>query len=116
SSFTSVPSLPEEEKFDGLISLRGWKTKVVTLAKARGLGPYIDGTLTCPPIPTATTGNPTAIPLPPDATPVYSMTPSREEWVYRDACAYALVVLNVKNPEGLGMKRDGSAAEAFKSL
>ncbi|KAJ7840349.1 hypothetical protein B0H13DRAFT_2366281 [Mycena leptocephala] len=104
-----VPSLPDGEKFDGVIGFRGWKTKIVTLAKARGMGSYLDGTLSCPPAPAKpAAGNPTTVLLPPEPTPVYSLTPSKEEWIYRDAQVFALVVLNVKNPEGLGMKLDGT--------
>ncbi|KAJ7171546.1 hypothetical protein C8R43DRAFT_874525, partial [Mycena crocata] len=116
NSNTSGSTLPDGEKFDGQIGFRGFRTKLTTMAKARGLGVYLDGTLPCPPAPAVTAGAPASISLPPEPTPVYSLNPSREEWVYRDAMAFALVVLNVKNPEGLGMKLDGSAAKAFASL
>jgi hypothetical protein len=36
--------------------------------------------------------------------------------MHRDAMATALLILNVKNPVGLGLKVDGTAREAVKSL
>ncbi|KAJ7692937.1 hypothetical protein B0H17DRAFT_933580, partial [Mycena rosella] len=94
----SVPLLPDGEKFDGT-RFPGWQTQIYALAKACGVAAYLDGTLPEPPTPAGNTPQTTS--LPPDP------TPSREEWTYRDAQAYALVVLNVKNPVGLGMKLDG---------
>ncbi|KAJ7684016.1 hypothetical protein B0H17DRAFT_1225849, partial [Mycena rosella] len=80
----------------------------------------MDGTITEPSAPTltvTTAGNtPQRTTLPPDPTPIYSLTPSLEEWHHRDAMAYALLVLNVKNPVGLGLKVDGTVHEAMKSL
>lgn len=117
--------LPDGEKFDGT-GYSGFRTKILALAKARGLGGYLDGTIISPAGPqtsatttqgaTQTSTAPTSIPLPPDPTPVYSITLSHEEFTHRDASAVALLVLNVKNPVGLGLKTDGTAAEALKSL
>ncbi|KAJ7123859.1 hypothetical protein C8R43DRAFT_839457, partial [Mycena crocata] len=116
SNSAGVPlTLPDAEKFVGT-GFTGWRTKIKTMAKARGLGSYLDGTLPEPPIPSATGTTPQTASLPPDPTPFYSMNPSREEWTFRDSMAYALVVLNVKNPIGLGVKLDGSAHAAMKSL
>ncbi|KAJ7774165.1 hypothetical protein DFH07DRAFT_733114, partial [Mycena maculata] len=117
SNSTGVPLLPDGEKFDGT-GYSGFKTKILALAKARGLGGYLDGTISCPPAPPAPIPGttPQTAPLPPDATSIYSLTPSLEEWKHRDAIATALLVLNVKNPVGLGLKVDGSAGEAMKSL
>ncbi|KAJ7085144.1 hypothetical protein B0H15DRAFT_748502, partial [Mycena belliarum] len=114
SNSTGVPVLPDGEKFEGA-GYKGFKTKIMALAKARGLGGYLDGKITCPiaPVLGATPQN-TA--LPPDPTSIYSLTPSYDEWIYRDAIATALLVLNVKNPIGMGLKVDGTAAEAMKSL
>ncbi|KAJ7762923.1 hypothetical protein B0H16DRAFT_1805666, partial [Mycena metata] len=114
SNSTGVPLLPDGEKFDGT-GYSGYKTKIKALAKARGLGGYLDGTITCPPAPAAGTNAQTTS-LPPDPTSIYSLTPSYEEWQHRDAIATALLVLNVKNPVGLGLKTDGTAAQAMQSL
>jgi hypothetical protein len=117
SNSTGVPLLPDGEKFDGT-GYSGYKTKIKALAKARGLGGYLDGTITCPPAPAAgPTAQTAALPPDPlDPTSIYSLTPSLEEWRHRDAIATALLVLNVKNPVGLGLKTDGTAAEAMQSL
>ncbi|KAJ6531292.1 hypothetical protein B0H19DRAFT_967217, partial [Mycena capillaripes] len=114
SNSTGVPLLPDGEKFDGT-GYSGFKTRITALAKARGLGGYLDGTIQRPSPPTAGATAQT-IALPPDPTSIYSLTPSLEEWMHRDAIATALLVLNVKNPVGLGLKVDGTAAEAMKSL
>ena len=37
-----------------------------------------------------------------------SMTPTPEEWQQQDAYAKGMVVLNVKNPIGHGVKTDGT--------
>ncbi|KAJ6487499.1 hypothetical protein C8R47DRAFT_979107, partial [Mycena vitilis] len=114
SNSTGVPLLPDGEKFDGT-GYSGYKTKIMALAKARGLGGYLDGAITRPAAPAAgTTAQATT--LPPDPTAMYSPTPSLEEWTHRDAIGLALLVLNVKNPVGLGLKTDGTAAQAMQSL
>ncbi|KAJ7507793.1 hypothetical protein B0H11DRAFT_1704972, partial [Mycena galericulata] len=114
SNSTGVPILPDGEKFDGA-GYSGFRPKILALAKARGLGGYYDGTILCPPAP-APGATPQTTALPPDATSIYSLTPSYDEWKHRDAIATALLVLNVKNPVGLGLKVDGTAQEAWKSL
>ncbi|KAJ7083467.1 hypothetical protein C8R44DRAFT_652188, partial [Mycena epipterygia] len=117
SNSTGVPLLPDGEKFDGT-GYSGFKTKILALAKARGLGGYLDGTITSPTAPAAPAAgaNAQTISLPPDPTSIYSLAPSYEEWMHRDAIATALLILNVKNPVGLGLKTDGTAAEALESL
>ncbi|KAJ7619055.1 hypothetical protein B0H17DRAFT_913527, partial [Mycena rosella] len=119
SNSPSVPLLPDGEKFDGTRFL-GFKTTIYALAKARGVASYLDGTLPDPSPPPAGAGAPVptamTVVLPPDPTPIYSMSPSPEEWKHHDAFAYALIVLNSKNPIGLGLKLDGSAHDAMKSL
>ncbi|KAJ7086552.1 hypothetical protein C8R44DRAFT_566405, partial [Mycena epipterygia] len=117
SNTTSVPLLPDEEKFDG-IAYSGFKAKMNVLAKARGMGGYLNGTIKSPSAPAAPAAGAPAqtVALPPDPTPIYSPNPSYDEWVHRDAFAMAMVVLNVKNPVGLGLKVDGTAADAMKSL
>ncbi|KAJ7815607.1 hypothetical protein B0H13DRAFT_1663956 [Mycena leptocephala] len=115
SNSTGVPLLPNGEKFDGT-GFTGWKTKLIALAKARGQVAYLDGTVPRPPAAAPMGTTPLTVGLPPEPTPVYSMRPSREEWDYRDAATSALVVLDIKNPVGLGLKLDSTAHEAMKSL
>ncbi|KAJ7607278.1 hypothetical protein DFH06DRAFT_938152, partial [Mycena polygramma] len=118
SSSSNVPLLPDGEKFDGT-KLLAFKTTLFALAKARGVLAYLDGTMVDPsptPLPDGTTPTPETTTLPPDPTPIYSMTPSPAEYKHRDAFTYAMVVLNSKNPVGLGIKLDGSAYDAMKSI
>ena len=113
SSSNAIPVLPDGEKFDGS-GYSGFKTKFIPLAKARGLYGYLDGTI-IKPTSAATGPAPLSASLPPE-TSVYSTTPSLDEWTHRDSMALALIVLNIKDPVGLGVKTDGTAAEAWKSL
>ncbi|KAJ7787585.1 hypothetical protein B0H14DRAFT_2215429, partial [Mycena olivaceomarginata] len=115
------PMLPEAEKFDGT-GWPAWKTKINVHIKARGLGRYVDGTIPNPhPTPVDGAENLAAhvadlIALPPEPTVVYSRTPSSDEWDYRDEITTSILVLNVKDPVGIGLKTDGSAYNAWKSL
>ncbi|KAJ7129924.1 hypothetical protein C8R46DRAFT_869276, partial [Mycena filopes] len=134
SNNPNVPLLPDAEKFDGSGYI-GWQTKINALAKARGVAAYLDGTCikpydpsepaedttgdtsTTPSTPGATTiPAPENVSLPPEPTPIYSKHPSLDEWLSRDSLAFAMVVLNIKNPVGLGVKLDGSARDAVVSL
>ncbi|KAF7358895.1 Retrovirus-related pol polyprotein [Mycena sanguinolenta] len=120
SNSTSVPMLPENERFDGT-KFPTWETKMLAHAKVRGLGGYLDGTIPKPTTPIAPTGaavdeEDIPLPLSPLTTSVFSKTPSLEEWIHRDGMATSILVLNVKDPVGLGLKTDGTAHEAWKSL
>ncbi|KAJ7339191.1 hypothetical protein DFH08DRAFT_1014072 [Mycena albidolilacea] len=114
SNLIGVPLLPDGEKFDGT-GYSGYKTKIQALAKAHGLGGYLDGTIQKP-SPMTAGGTAQSTMLPPEPTSIYSTTPSYDEWVHCDAIATALLVLNIKNPVGLGLKVDGSAHKAMQSL
>ncbi|KAJ7060785.1 hypothetical protein C8F01DRAFT_952073, partial [Mycena amicta] len=109
--------LPDGEKFDRT-GFPGFETKFIAVADARGLRGYIEGTIArpTPPAPNTSGPNPLSVSLPPEPTSIYSTTPSADEWTHRNAMALALLVLNVKDPIGLGMKTDGMAAEAWTSL
>ncbi|KAF5369735.1 hypothetical protein D9757_011985 [Collybiopsis confluens] len=74
----SIPEVPDDQKFDGGICL-AWKPverKILNALKNAGLVGYTDGSIPQPPLTTS--------PTRPDATPVYSITPSREEWQFRN--------------------------------
>lgn len=106
--------LPTEEKFDGA-NWTSFKTTITEAARGRGLLEYLEGKIENPatvkaeskgtqPTPTATTtwwGSP---------------NPTVEEWAQRDAYARSMIILNVINPIGAGVKLDGTAAEAWSSL
>ncbi|KAJ3728298.1 hypothetical protein C8R42DRAFT_716251 [Lentinula raphanica] len=76
---TPIPEVPEDQKFDGGIRVT-WKPierKIKIALKSQGLIGYIDGTTEKPPL---TTGGAPQ----PDPSPVYSPTPSRAEWNFRN--------------------------------
>ncbi|KAG6871147.1 hypothetical protein C0995_007768 [Termitomyces sp. Mi166 len=50
------------------------------------------------------------------ATEWSSRTPSIEEWEERDVWALGLIIYNTKNPIRLGIKMDGTVAEAWNTL
>jgi hypothetical protein len=54
--------------------------------------------------------------LPPETTVVYSRNPLSDKWDYRDRITTSILVLNIKDPVGVGLKTDGSAYNAWKSL
>jgi len=96
--------LADVDKFDGT-KWASFKPKYTANANAP------TGTVAGTVAPAAVT-----IPLPPDPTPMYSRTPSFEEWHHRDGLATSLLTLNVKDPVGIGLKTDGTAREAWLSL
>jgi hypothetical protein len=100
--------LPSDEKFNGS-NWTEFKKTILAAAKSRGVLLYIDGTLPRPSNPlTSTTLTPTSY--------WGSKTPSEEEWDQRDAYVQGMIVLNVKNPVGHGVKTNGTALETWKSL
>ncbi|KAK0224400.1 hypothetical protein EDD85DRAFT_747725, partial [Armillaria nabsnona] len=90
-----------------------WKLTISELLKGKGLSGYIDGSITCPPIPATTTG---ATPPDPTPTPIYSSVPSRDEWKFRDQLTHSHIILNIVDPIGLGVKTDGTAKECWDSV
>ncbi|KAK0431593.1 hypothetical protein EV421DRAFT_1720396, partial [Armillaria borealis] len=74
---------------------------------------YVDSTIPCPPIVSTMTGASTTIP---DPTPMWSTTPSRDEWKYCDTHVRSHIILNVLDPIGLGVKTTGSAKETWDSI
>ncbi|KAF8227671.1 hypothetical protein L208DRAFT_1054461, partial [Tricholoma matsutake] len=85
-----------------------FKNTILAAAKSHGVLLYIDGTLPQPSNPpTGTTLTPTSY--------WGSKTPTEEEYQC-DAYVQGMIVLNVKNPVGHGIKTDGTALETWKSL
>ena len=78
-------------------------------AKAQGCDGYLLGRITRPLFTTDTTTlKPTSF--------WGSLRPTEEEWDQRNAYALGMIMLNVKNTIGQGVKTDGTAAQAWKSL
>ncbi|KAF8961573.1 hypothetical protein BDZ97DRAFT_1664032, partial [Flammula alnicola] len=111
------------DKFDGTNYLE-WSETILMACRLRGARGY--RTITSPraPIPTQTTTQSPTVPVTtatptqtaPSETPWTSPTPSWEEWDARDAWCHIAIRQNVKNAVGLGVKTDGTAAEAWKSI
>ncbi|KAG6858872.1 hypothetical protein C0991_001787, partial [Blastosporella zonata] len=97
-----------EDQFTGNNWLK-FKTKLTSAARGRGLKGYLDGTLEKP------SPNIDALQMP-ASTWWGSLTPTPDEWDQRDAFTLSMIALNVDNPTGRGVKLDGNAAEAWKSL
>lgn len=130
------PILPDNEKFDGSNYLE-WRETILMACRVRGARGYLEGTIVNPiPAPsnsspssessspnqpasaTATTTSPVtaSTPVAQTDTAWTSTSPSAEEWDARDAWCMLAIRQNVKNPIGLGLRTDGTAAEAWASL
>jgi len=53
--------------------------------------------------------------MPTTKTPWNSPNPSGDEWNVRNAWTKILIIFNTKNPVGLGININGTAAEAWKT-
>ena len=100
--------LSEEQKFNGENLLK-WATNMIQLLGSKGLLGYVNRQITKPIQPS--TGDPT-----PDPTPVYSTTPSFDEWTFCDQLARGHVTLNCTDVASLGVKTTGTAKEAWDSI
>ncbi|KAF8166057.1 hypothetical protein BJ912DRAFT_826150, partial [Pholiota molesta] len=108
-SSTAPFILPTDEQYDGS-NWYQFKERIRAVAEQRGTLDYLDGSIECP--------------SPPDPTkPAVAATtywgdsnPSYNEWRQRNNWTKGLITLNVKNAVGLGIKTDGTAAEAYKSI
>ncbi|KAF5319535.1 hypothetical protein D9619_008337 [Psilocybe cf. subviscida] len=123
--------LSASEQYDGTNWLE-FKTRIRAAVKQRGVLGYLDGTIKCPAVPTAasqttmsstpsSSPNTKTVPLTTAATTFAtaywgSLTPTYDKWQQRDAWTQGLISLNVKNPIGLGVKLDGTAAETYASI
>ena len=82
SGIPALTILSEEQKFNG-DNLLQWNTNITQLLGSKGLLGYIDGKIPRPgprsiPLPTETTT------VQPIITPIYSVTPTLDEWVFHD--------------------------------
>lgn len=86
-------------------------------AASKGLAGYLAGTTTKPVVVAIAAGaTPAMTQLPADPTPVFSAAPSLEEFMYRDGVMRSMIVTNIVDPIGLGVKRDGTAKECWDSV
>ena len=102
----SLMILSKEQKFNGE-NLLSWTTNMIQLLGSKGLSGYIDRKIALPVTPLDKT---------PDSTPIYSTTPSIDEWHFRDQLARGHITLNCTDVAGLGVKTTGTAKEAWDSI
>ena len=112
SGIPSLTILSEEQKFnrDNLLQ---WKTNMQQLLGSKGLSGYIDGSITKP-TQTVTPGSEATTPS--TGTPIYSSTPTLDEWNFQDQLARGHITLNCTDVASLGMKTDGTAKESWDSI
>ena len=130
SGIPSLTILSEEQKFNG-DNLLQWKTNIIQLLGSKGLSGYIDGTIQRP-VPqtdtpkatetseettaTTTATTTTTTPTPSVPTPIYSSTPTLDEWIFRDQLARGHITLNCVDVASLGVKTTGTAKDAWDSI
>lgn len=102
--------LPAEEKFDGS-NWTVFKTTIMEAACRCGLLDYLEGKIRNPVLKKEGGTSRTSTPTTP-TTWWEAADPTPDEWQQQDAYARSMIVLNVINPIGAGVKLDGSAAEA----
>ncbi|KAF5375887.1 hypothetical protein D9615_008209 [Tricholomella constricta] len=110
----SIPSFPDDEKFDGS-NFVSFKIRILIAARARGALGYLFGATKRP---EGKEEEVDELSQPEILAPTSwtSKIPSAEEWDMRDAWALALIAFNTKNPIGLGIKLNGTGADAWESL
>jgi hypothetical protein len=108
----AIPSLTilfEEQKFnrDNLLQ---WKNNITQLLGAKGLMGYIDGKILKPAQP-STSDKDTPI----TGTPIYSTTPTLDEWNFRDQLRVTRghITLNCTDIASLGVITTGTAKDAW---
>jgi len=82
------------------------------LLGSKGCLGYINGKIPAPQAVPMTPGSSST----PDATPIYSTSPSPDEWGFRDQLARGHITLNCIDVAGLGVKTTGTAKEAWDSI
>ena len=117
SGIPSLTILSEEQKFNG-DNLLQWKTNITQLLGSKGLLGYVDGKISKPgpesvPLPTSEPGTTLTQPI---STPIYSSTPTLDEWTFRDQLARGHITLNCTDVASLGVTTTGTAKEAWDSI
>ena len=117
SGMPSLTILSEEQKFNGE-NLLQWNTNITQLLASKGLLGYVNGKIGKPaqePTATPETGE-TATATASVPTPIYSSTPTLDEWVFRDQLTRGHITLNCTDSASLGVITTGTAKEAWDSI
>ena len=107
-SIPSLTILSEEQKFNG-DNLLQWSTNITQLLGSKGILGYVNGMIKKPE--SSSTSEPTTT-----VTPIYSTTPTLDEWNFRDQLARGHITLNCTDISSLGVKTTGTAKEAWDSI
>ncbi|KAF8893476.1 hypothetical protein BD779DRAFT_1435789, partial [Infundibulicybe gibba] len=114
------PIFSDAQKFDGT-NWVCWSGRIKIAAEMYGVDNYLYGKTSRPLLNISATSSqmrtdPAQLPTQPTLTPWTSANPCPEEWKMRDAWTMGLLIFNIKNPIGLGVKMDGTSAQAWESL
>ncbi len=113
SGIPSLTILSEEQKFNG-DNLLKWTTMMTQLLGSKGLLGYVDGKV---PKPTSTTTQSSSgTPSTTQPTPIYSSTPTLDEWEFRDQLARGHITLNCTDTASLGVETTKMAKDAWESI
>jgi transposase InsO family protein len=110
SGIPSLTILSEEQKFNG-DNLLQWSTNMTQLLGSKGILGYINGSIPKPEPPVSPTPALTTT-----STPIYSTTPTLDEWNFRDQLARGHLTLNCTDVSSLGVTTTGTAKEAWDSI
>ena len=109
----SLTILSEEQKFNGE-NLLQWKTNITQLLGSKALLGYINGNIPKPAQPDTSETTETTVVT--SATPIYSTTPTIDEWTFQDQLARGHITLNCVDITSLGVVTDGTVKEAWDSV
>lgn len=114
-----IPEVSGDLKFDGGVKV-GWapiKRRIINSLKTQGLLGYTNGNILKPASPAMAVTTPAGAIIPLTATPVFSMTPSLEEWTFRNDQAKGIIESHIDDLPSLMPKVDDkSAKEVFEEL
>ena len=103
SGMPSLTILSEEQKFNGE-NLLQWNTNITQLLALKGLLGYINGKIAKPTQSTAALkATETATATANITTPICSLTPSFDEWIFRDQLTRGHITLNCIDSASLGV-------------
>lgn len=117
SNPNSLPKLlifPEDCQLAGLSNWAVFRDHLKSVARSTGLGGYLDGSISPPPIP-ALPALGTAIVIP-ASTQINSRNPSPEEWELRDNRLAGIVYQNIKDPRSIGVTQDMTSNNMWRKL
>jgi hypothetical protein len=109
SGIPSLTILSEDQKFNGENLLK-WTTTMTQLLASKGLLGYANGKIA---IPTSQQGSDDATTT---VTPIYSTTPTLDEWNFHDQLTRRHITLNCTDTASLGVNTTGTAKDAWDSI